>query len=204
LTKERNDDSLVIVQLLKLLRKYNLLREVIPMAWNIDATHSHVTFSIRHMVVSTVKGRFNVLSGALEIDTANPANSWVQAEVDVASIDTGDTNRDNHLRAPDFFDVEKYPKMTFKSTKVEPVGENEYQVTGDLTLHGVTKPVVFDVEYSGEVKDPYGFRRAGFNAKTKINRKEWGLTWHALLEAGGAMVGDEVKIEVDLEAVTKA
>ncbi len=174
------------------------------MVWNIDATHSHVTFAIRHMVVSTVKGRFNVLSGTLEIDTANPANSWVQAEIDVASIDTGDPNRDNHLRAPDFFDVEKYPKMTFNSTKVEPTGDNEYKVTGDLTLHGVTRPVVFNVEYSGEVNDPYGFRRAGFNAKAKINRKEWGLTWHALLEAGGAMVGDEVKIEIDLEAVTKA
>jgi polyisoprenoid-binding protein YceI len=178
-------------------------REAISMAWNIDAAHSHVTFSIRHMIVSTVKGRFNVLSGTLEINPANPANSWVQAEVDAASIDTGESNRDKHLQAPDFFDVEKYPKITFKSTKVEPVRDNEYKVTGDLTMHGVTKLVVFDVEYSGEVKDPYGFRRAGFSGKTKINRKEWGLTWNALLEAGGAMVGDEVKIEIDLEAVTK-
>ncbi len=174
------------------------------MAWNIDATHSHVTFAVRHMMVSTVKGKFNVLSGTLNLDDANPVNSWVEAEVDAASIDTGELNRDNHLRAPDFFDVEKYPKITFKSTKVEPAGDNEYKVTGDLTLHGVTKPAVFDVEYSGQIKDPYGFQRAGFSAKAKISRKEWGLTWSTLLETGGAVVGDEVKIELDVEAITKA
>jgi len=174
------------------------------MAWNIDATHSHVTFAVRHMMVSTVKGKFNVVSGTLNLDDANPANSWVEAEVDAASIDTGEPNRDNHLRAPDFFDVEKYPKITFKSTKVEPAGDNEYKVTGDLTLHGVTKPAVFHVEYSGQIKDPYGFQRAGFSAKTKISRKEWGLTWSTLLETGGAVVGDEVKIELDVEAITKA
>ena len=174
------------------------------MAWNIDATHSHATFAVRHMVVSTVKGKFNVLRGTLNLDEANPASSWIEAEVDAASIDTGEANRDKHLRSPDFFDVEKYPKITFKSTKVEPVGDNEYKVTGDLTMHGVTRPVVFSVEHSGEVKDPYGFRRAGFSAKTKISRKEWGLTWYTLLETGGAVVGDEVKIELDVEAITKA
>lgn len=174
------------------------------MAWNIDATHSHVTFAIRHMMVSTVKGKFNVLSGTLNLDDAHPASSWVEAEVDTASIDTGDANRDTHLRASDFFDAEKYPKITFKSTQVEPTGDNTYKVTGDLILHGVTKPVVFNVEYSGQIKDPYGFQRAGFNAKTKISRKEWGLTWHTLLETGGAVVGDEVKIELDVEAIMKA
>jgi polyisoprenoid-binding protein YceI len=174
------------------------------MTWNIDATHSHAAFSVRHMMVSTVKGHFNVLSGTFNIDEANPTNSSVEAEVDVASIDTHDANRDKHLRSSDFFDVEKYPKISFKSTKVEAAGDNEYKVTGDLTMHGVTKPVVFNVEYSGIVKDPFGFRRAGLSAKTKISRKEWGLTWHTLLEAGGAMVGDEVKLELDIEAVTKA
>lgn len=174
------------------------------MPWNIDASHSHATFSVRHMMVSTVKGKFNVLRGTLNLDEANPLNSWVEAEVDTTSIDTGDPNRDKHLRSPDFFDVEKYPKITFKSTKVEPAGDNEYKVTGDLTMHGVTKPVVFSVEYSGEIKDPYGLRRAGFSAKSKISRKEWGLTWNNLLETGGAIVSDEVKIEIDLEAVTKA
>ena len=174
------------------------------MTWNIDATHSHATFAVRHMVVSTVKGKFNVLRGTLNLDETNPANSWIEAEVDAASIDTNEPNRDKHLRSPDFFDVEKYPKITFKSTKVEPVGDNEYKVTGDLTMHGVTKPVVFSVERSGEVKDPYGFRRAGFSAKTKISRKEWGLTWNNLLETGGAVVSDEVKLEIDVAAVTKA
>ncbi len=174
------------------------------MAWNIDAVHSHVTFAVRHMVVSTAKGKFNVLRGTINLDEANLANSWVEAEVDATSIDTGEPNRDNHLRAADFLDVEKYPKITFKSTKVESAGDNEYHVTGDLTLHGVTKPVVFNVEYSGQVKDPYGLQRAGLSAKTKISRKEWGLTWHALLETGGAIVGDEVKIEIDLEATTEA
>src|SRR5439155_349895 len=135
------------------------------MSWNIDATHSHATFSVRHMMVATVKGKFNVLGGTLNIDRANPANSWIEAEVDAASIDTGDPNRDKHLRSPDFFDVEKYPKITFKSTKVEPVRGNEYKVTGDLTLHGVTKPVVFDVEGSDEIKDPFGFRRVGLSAR---------------------------------------
>jgi polyisoprenoid-binding protein YceI len=194
-----------MLQFMKLLINHDYTpREAISMAWNIDAMHSHVTFSVRHMVVSTVKGHFNVLSGTLDVDAANPANSWVRAEIDAASIDTNEPNRDKHLCAPDFFDVEKYPKITFKSTEVEPVRDNDYKVTGDLTLHGVTKPVIFDVEYSGEVKDPYGFRRAGFSGKTKISRKEWGLTWHTLLETGGAVVSDEVKIEVDLEAVTKA
>ncbi|HWS82633.1 MAG TPA: YceI family protein [Ktedonobacteraceae bacterium] len=174
------------------------------MTWNIDATHSHATFSVRYMLVSTVKGKFNVLSGTLNIDEANPANSSIEAEVDATSIDTNEPNRDNHLRSPDFFDVEKYPKLTFKSTKVEPAGDNEYKVTGDLTMHGVTKPVVFNVEYSGQAKDPSGSQHAGFSAKTKISRKEWGLTWNQLIETGGALVSDEVKIEVDLAAVTKA
>lgn len=174
------------------------------MTWNIDATHSHATFAVRHMVVSTVKGKFNVLRGTLNLDEANTANSWIEAEVDAASIDTGEANRDKHLRSPDFFDVDKYPKITFKSTKVEPVGDNEYKVTGDLTMHGVTKPVVFSVESSGEIKDPYGFRRVGLSAKSKLSRKEWGLTWNQLIEAGGAVISDEVKLEIDVAAVTKA
>jgi polyisoprenoid-binding protein YceI len=155
------------------------------------------------MMVSTVKGHFNVLSGTLNIDEANPANSWVEAEIDAASIDTRDTNRDNHLRAADFLDVEKFPKITFKSTKVEPAGDNEYNIIGDLTLHGVTKPVVLKTEYSGTIKDPYGLKRAGFEAHTKISRKEFGIAMNPLLETGGAVIGDEVKIDLDLEAVTQ-
>src|SRR4051812_8387252 len=120
-------------------------RRIFLMTWNIDASHSHATFAVRHMVVSTVKGKFNVLRGTLNLDQANPASSWIEAEVDAASIDTNEAKRDDHLRSADFFDTEKYPKITFKSTKVEPAGANEYKVTGDLTMHGVTKPVVFSV-----------------------------------------------------------
>lgn len=173
------------------------------MAFQIDTAHSEVGFSVRHMVISTVRGRFNTFSGTLNIDEANPANSSVEAEVDVASIDTRDANRDAHLRSADFFDAEQFPKLTFKSTNVENVGGGEYKVTGDLTVHGVTKPVVFDVEYSGTIKDPYGLNRTGFTATTKINRKDYGLTWNNLLETGGAVVSDDVKINLDFEAVSQ-
>jgi polyisoprenoid-binding protein YceI len=173
------------------------------MAWQIDVSHSSVGFAVRHMVISTVRGHFNTFSGTLNIDEANPAHSWVEAEVDAASIDTRDANRDNHLRAADFFDVENYPKITFKSTSVEKNGD-DYQVIGDLTLHGVTKAVAFDVEYSGIIKDPYGLNRAGFTATSKISRKEFGITFNGVLETGGAMVGDEVKLTLDFEAVSQS
>jgi polyisoprenoid-binding protein YceI len=139
----------------------------------------------------------------LNIDEANPANSWVEAEIDASSIDTRDAGRDGHLRTADFLDVENFPKITFKSTKVEPTGGNEYNIIGDLTLHGVTKPVVLKAEYSGTIKDPYGLNRAGFEAHTKISRKEFGIAMNPLLETGGAVVGDEVKVDLDLEAVTQ-
>jgi len=122
------------------------------MAWNIDATHSQATFSVKHMMISTVRGHFEVLSGQLNIDEAHPENSWVEAEVDAASINTRDPKRDGHLKSPDFFDSEQYPKITFKSTKVEATGDNEYRVTGNLTMHGVTKEEVFHAEYAGQLK----------------------------------------------------
>lgn len=171
------------------------------MAWQIDNTHSQVTFSVRHMMVTTVKGQFKVLSGKLEIDEQHPENSWVEAEVDAASIDTRDERRDGHLRSPDFFDAANYPTITFKSTKVEAVGDHEYRVSGDLTIHGVTKQVSFDAEYSGQLKDPYGMQRAGLSAKATINRKDFGLNWNQALESGGVLVGDKVTIEIDLAAV---
>jgi polyisoprenoid-binding protein YceI len=174
------------------------------MAWEIDAAHSQATFAVKHMMITTVKGHFNVLRGHLHIDEQNPANSWVDAEVDAASVDTRDEKRDGHLRSPDFFDVENYPTMTFKSTKVEPAGGNEYNIVGDLTIHGVTKPVVFKAEYNGQNKNPWGMVVAGLNATTKINRKDFGLGWNAPLETGGVLVGEDVKIEIDLEAVNKA
>jgi len=174
------------------------------MAWNIDATHSQATFSVRHMMISTVKGQFNVLSGQLHIDEANPGNSWVEAEVDATSVDTRDEKRDGHLRSPDFFDVATYPKITFKSTKVEHVGESGYKISGGLTMHGVTKPVTFEAEYHGQLKDVFGLQRAALTAKTTINRKDFGLNWNVALETGGVMLSDKVAIEIDLEAVQQA
>lgn len=174
------------------------------MVWNIDPTHSQVVFAVKHMMVSTVRGHFTIFGGKLEIDEAHPENSWVEAEVEVQSIDTRDANRDNHLRSADFFDVASYPTLVFKSKKVEVSGDNEYRVLGDMTLHGVTREVPFTVEYLGQVKDPYGKQRAGLNAKASINRKDFGLAWNPLLETGGAVVGDKVMIEIDLEAIRES
>lgn len=173
------------------------------MAWEIDPSHSQATFSVKHMMISTVKGHFNVLSGKLHIDEQNPDNSWVEAQVDVASVDTRDANRDGHLQSPDFFDAANYPTITFKSTKVEPDGDNEYKVLGDLTIRGVTKPVTFKAEYSGQGKDPWGGTRAGLSATAKIDRRDFGLSFNAPLESGGVLVGNDVKVEIDLEAVSK-
>ena len=173
------------------------------MSWEIDATHSQATFSVKHMMISTVRGHFEVLSGKLHIDEEHPDNSWVEAEVDAASINTRDARRDDHLRSPDFFDVEKYPKITFKSTKVTPIGNNQYRVTGNLTMHGVTKEETFHADYSGQVKDLYGLQRAAFSVKGKINRKDFGLNWNVALETGGVLVGEDVNIEIDLAAVQK-
>ena len=174
------------------------------MAWNIDATHSQATFSVKHMMITTVRGHFDVLSGQLHIDEEHPENFWVEAEVDAASINTRDARRDGHLKSADFFEVEKYPKIIFKSTKVESKGDNEYRVTGNLTIRDVTKEVTFDTEYSGQLKDAYGLQRAGLSAKTSINRKDFGLTWNAVLESGGVAVSEKVNIEIDLAAVQQA
>lgn len=174
------------------------------MSWEIDAAHSQATFSVKHMMISTVRGHFEVLSGKLHIDEEHPENSWVEAEVDAASINTRDARRDGHLRSPDFFDVEKYPAITFKSTKVTPLGNNQYRVTGNLTMHGVTREETFHADYSGQVKDLYGMQRAAFSVKGKINRKDFGLNWNVALETGGVLVGEDVNIEIDLAAVQKA
>ncbi len=172
------------------------------MAWEFDSTHSRFGFSVRHMVISTVRGHFDTVRGSININENDLADSSVEAEADVASINTGDANRDAHLRSADFFDAAVYPVIVFKSTKVERDGD-DYKVTGDLTMHGITKPAVFELEYSGQIKDPYGMQRAGFTAKGKISRKEWGLTWHPTLETGGAVVSDEVKLDLEFEVVNK-
>jgi polyisoprenoid-binding protein YceI len=170
--------------------------------YTIDPAHSSIQFSIRHMMVSNVRGSFTGVKGVIVHDASNPANSRIDAEIEVNTVNTNDSNRDAHLKTAEFFDVEKYPTMKFVSTKVEKTGENEYKATGDLTIHGVTKQVVLTVdEVSAEGKDPWGNIRMGASAKGKINRKDFGLTWTAALETGGVLVGDEVKLEFDIEAI---
>ena len=170
------------------------------MVWEIDAVHSSVGFSVRHLMVSTVRGYFTVMRGQLHIDEQEPEQSWVEAEVDAASVDTRNAQRDAHLRSGDFFDVEPYPLITFKSTRVERVGDQEFTVTGDLTMHGVTRSVTFDGEYGGQ-SNIMGRQRAGLSARTKINRKDFGLTYGALVEAAQGVLGELVTIELDLEVV---
>jgi polyisoprenoid-binding protein YceI len=172
--------------------------------WQIDPAHTTVEFSVRHMMISNVKGRFDKVSGTIASDGNDPKSVVIEAVIDAASVDTRVDRRDQHLRSPEFLDVAKYPSITFKSKKVEPAGEGKWKLTGDLTLHGVTKAVVLDVDGPTPViKDPMGNQRAGASATTKISRKDFGLTWNKLLEAGGAMVGDEVSISIDIEAVHK-
>src|SRR6266852_7507552 len=170
-----------------------------PISSQIDAIPSTVSFAVRHMMVSTMRGRFNVLRGHLHIDESQPVNSWVEAEVDAASIDTHNEQRDAHLRSADFFATATYPLITFKSTQVEHLGGQEYRVTGDLTMHGVTKPITFEAEYSGQ-SFMMGVQRAGLTAKTKINRKDFDLGWGAVVEAGQVALSEMVTIEIDLEA----
>ena len=173
------------------------------MPWEIDPSHSEALFSVKHAMITTVRGHFNVISGHLHIDDQNPANSWVDAQADASSINTRDERRDGHLKSPDFFDVAQYPTITFKSNKVEHVGGDNYKVTGDLSMHGVTKPVTFDAEYGGQGKDAFGNQRAGISVKGRVNREDWGLTWNAALETGGVLVSKEVNIEIDLSAIAQ-
>jgi polyisoprenoid-binding protein YceI len=169
--------------------------------WAIDAAHSEAGFAVKHLMISTVKGRFGAISGTIVLDEANPAASTVQAEIDATSIDTRSEQRDAHLRSPDFFAVEAYPTLTFRSTKVDAQSKGEFRVTGDLTIRDVTKQVVLEVEETGRATDPWGGERIGFTATTKLNRDEFGLTWNAALETGGVMVGNEVKITLEIQAV---
>jgi polyisoprenoid-binding protein YceI len=171
------------------------------MAWAIDNGHSAVNFSARHMMLSTVRGQFLKFGGTLEFNEADPASSLVDVSIETASIETRDEKRDGHLKSADFLDVDKYPTMTFKSTRVEKASDNTAKLHGDLTIKDVTKPVVLDVEYHGQAKAPWGSTSAGFSAKTSIDRKDWGLTWNVALETGGILVGEKINIEIDLEAV---
>lgn len=171
------------------------------MTWTIDNAHSHVQFSVRHMMISTVRGEFEDFQGEINFDQDNPENSTIDIKIDAASINTRETDRDNHLRSPDFLNVEEYPYLTFKSKRVEQTGDNEGRVIGDLTIRDVTNEVVLDVQYHGMAKSPWGTTSAGFSASTKINRKKWGLTWNQALETGGVLVGDDIKIDIEVEIV---
>jgi polyisoprenoid-binding protein YceI len=172
--------------------------------WQIDPAHTNVEFSVRHMMISNVKGQFQKTSGTIVTSGTDPASAKIDATIDATSINTRVDKRDAHLKSPAFLDVDKFPTIMFKSTKVEADGPGKWKVTGDLTLHGVTKPVVLDVESTGTpVTDPMGNTRAGASATTKISRKDFGLTWNQPLETGGVMVGDEVAISIDVEAIKK-
>jgi polyisoprenoid-binding protein YceI len=172
--------------------------------WNIDATHSTIGFSIRHMVFSKVRGRFQTYTGTIQLDDADLAKSSVEVAIDAASIDTGTAQRDTHLRSTDFFDVEHFPELRFRSTRIEDAGDGRLRVAGELTIRGTTREVVLDAESAGRGKDPWGNQRIGFVARTSIDRKEFGLGWNQLLEAGGVLVGDRVDIELDVQAVGAA
>jgi polyisoprenoid-binding protein YceI len=167
--------------------------------WTLDTAHSVVEFSVKHMMFATAKGRFSEFSGQIALDNEQIENSSVTVEIAAASIDTRDEKRDGHLKSADFFDAENHPTLTFTSTKVEAKGD-DLKVTGDLTIRGVTHPVVLEAEFNGKGVNPWGQQVISYSAKTKINRKDFGLNWNAALESGGVLVSDEVKIAIEIEA----
>lgn len=169
--------------------------------WVIDPSHSLVEFSVKHMMIATVKGRFGAIDGVITVDPNDLTTASVHVKIDVSSIDTREVKRDEHLRSADFFDVEKFPQITFQSRSITPAGDGEYNLVGDLTMHGVTRPVTLVSTFTGQGKDPWGNDRIAFSAEGKVDRKEFGLTWNAALEAGGVLVGDQVKISIEVEAI---
>jgi len=168
--------------------------------WKLDPSHTLVEFSAKHLMITTVKGRFTDVEGFIHADDKNIADSSVEATLKAVSIDTRTEQRDNHLRSADFLEVEKYPEITFRSTRIEGT-KKEFKLTGDLTIRGVTKPVTLDVTFEGQTKDPWGGERIGFSASGKIDRRDFGLTWNVVLEAGGLTVGNDIKINIEVEAV---
>ena len=173
--------------------------------WVVDPVHSNVDFSVKHMMISRVKGTFHQFDATIEADPTDLTTANIEFTVDLSSIDTRNKDRDGHLLSADFFDVEKHPKMTFKATKIVKKDEGDYEVTGELTIRGTTREETFDVEFEGVAKDPMtGAEKAGFSAEGKIKRSDYGLTWNAALETGGVLVGDEVKISIHIEASKQA
>ena len=167
--------------------------------WKIDPAHSQIEFAVRHMMITTVRGRFSGVDGTVRLDESDPTATDVDVRIDVASIDTREPQRDAHLRSADFFDAERFPHITFVATRPTARRGSEFTLVGDLTLHGVTKEVSLDVVEEGRGKDPWGGERLGFSATTKIKRSDFGLTWNQVLETGGMLVGDDIKISLDLE-----
>jgi polyisoprenoid-binding protein YceI len=174
------------------------------MPWKIDPAHSQITFSVRHMMISNVRGRFEQFDGQFDMDEEQPERSTVDVRIEAASINTRDPNRDNHLKSPDFLDAANYPYLTFQSRRVERTGPNTARLIGDLTVRGITRAVTLDVEYTGQARSPWGTISAGFSARTKINRKDWNLTWNQVLETGGVLVGEDITIDIELELVKEA
>jgi polyisoprenoid-binding protein YceI len=172
--------------------------------WKIDTAHSAIHFSVRHMVVSRTRGRFTRWSGQIEFDPDQPLKSRVEVSIDPDSIDTADPQRDAHLRSADFFEVAKHPQASFRSTQIEDLGGDRYRVLGDLTVHGVSQPVILDAVFEGSARDPWGGERAGFSASASIDRREFGLGWNKLLETGGVLVGEKVELQLEIEAVKQA
>jgi polyisoprenoid-binding protein YceI len=173
--------------------------------WQIDAAHSNVEFAVRHLMISSVRGRFSEVSGTITVPGDDFAQAQVHATIGIASIDTRQDQRDTHLKSPDFFDVEKFPLMTFVSRRVEQQRgrEDRYKLIGDLTIHGVTREIALDVTLEGRTRDPYGLSRVGFTATGKLNRSDYGLTWNQALETGGVVVGDEIKLTIDAQITSK-
>lgn len=176
-----------------------------PTQWQIDPVHSAAHFSVRHLMISNVRGEFTKVSGNAVLDPTDPPKSTLEVIIDATSIDTRESQRDEHLRSADFLDVANHPTITFRSKKITPAGTDHYKVTGDLTIRGVTRDVTFDVEGpAAPVKDPYGNIRTGVSGTAKINRKDFGLVWNALTEAGGVMVGDEVSLTFEAELIQQS
>jgi polyisoprenoid-binding protein YceI len=168
--------------------------------WQFDTQHSGINFMVRHLLVAKVRGRFTRWSGTMRFDEKNLSASSVDIQIDANSVDTTEPQRDTHLRSPDFLDVANHPRMTFKSTKVERAGDAMFKVKGDLTIRGVTRPAVLEVEYGGAMRDPWGNERAGFTAKATIDRKEFGITFNQVLDHGGLALGEQISIDIDVEA----
>jgi polyisoprenoid-binding protein YceI len=171
------------------------------MSYQIDHAHSQIQFTVRHMMISKVRGWFEKFDGTVQLDEQTPANSSVDIKIEAASINTREPQRDAHLRSADFLDAENHPYLTFKSKRVEVLDQMHAKLHGDMTIRGVTRPVVLDVEFNGQAKSPWGTTSFGFNGHTVINRKDWGLEWNKTLETGGWLVGDEITVDIELELV---